>query len=436
MSSKIHIEVTEAGIRIRDAEIMRKDVADFFAIISPEERGHVLISAVEVGTFCLERANNGKDLEFVRRQVESLLRQVEAAVTVLPEATQKKLLAAIGTDKGQVLEPVKATVTETSKTLTARLKEVQDLLDKEIDPRKQTSTLGQALSRFRDLLDPQRKDSIQATFAAAIDQATAKNGPLAAAFGEVLTEKLAPLKDEVAKLALEVRGQEAAEEALKQTPLHGKPFEEETVARVRAWAKSVGAKVYHVGVDNQPGDIVIQIGSSSVAGLNLKVAIECKDEQTARGAKWVTDCMTSAMEERKADAGIYLSKTAAGLGKEVGDFYEGSCARGSFIVTTSDQLSVALRILLLEQQAAAMREVRPEVDTVGIQDQLRRIRTALARIKTINTKVTDGHSALDGISTEAEELRNEIRDALAAAEGYLRAVGEAPRDGDAAGATA
>lgn len=100
------LEILDAGIRIHDFLIPKKDVADFFRPLKEEERELTFIQVIEIGVFCLERARLSQDTEFVRRQLESLISQVEKAVISIPEATKEKLMGKLGTEEGQVLAPV------------------------------------------------------------------------------------------------------------------------------------------------------------------------------------------------------------------------------------------------------------------------------------------------------------------------------------------
>src|SRR5260370_6482376 len=99
------------------------------------------------------------------------------------------------------------------------------MLTQEIDPDKETTTLGKALKTLRNMLDPKRSDSVQSTLDQAVKTVIGKDGALAKAVKEVVAEAVSPLASEVDKLAKEVRGQEAAEEALEQTTKKGPSFE-------------------------------------------------------------------------------------------------------------------------------------------------------------------------------------------------------------------
>lgn len=60
--------------------------------------------------------------------------------------------------------------------------------------------------------------------------------------------------------------------------------------------------------------------------------------------------MLTKLAERKADAGIYVSKTEDGLAKEVGDWAEGTCEKGPWVACTHPNLAAALRFLVVQMQ--------------------------------------------------------------------------------------
>jgi len=420
------VQVLETGIRIRDLVVRGKDVADFLRSTHAEQRESTLVQAIEVGVFCLERARNTQDIEFVRRQIEQLVNQVERAVSEIPRKTQAALVEKLGTGNGQVLAPVANMVKEASQAASAKLSDVRSLLVQDLDPSKETTTLGRALRRLRDLLDPQRSDSVQASVEKAVKSITSENGLLAGVVKSVVGEAIKPLEAEVKDLAKEVRGQEAAAEAVEQTTQKGFPYEEQVVAELQYWARIAGAEVFHVGGDNQPGDVVIKLAPNSLAPAPLTIVVEVRDRQTAVGRKAITDVLTKAMVQRDANCGIYISRTPEGFGKEVGDWAEGTSERGGFVACTHPHLLTAVRFLNVQKRLEALRLMAPEMDSSCIEAQVQRIRTALDRVKSINRKVTEIRGGAQGIQDEAELLRNEIRAALAELEEAIRGRNSAP----------
>jgi len=420
--SKNKIEILEAGIKINDLIIPKKDVADFFRSVKEEELELTFIQAVEIGVFCLERVRLSQDTEFVRRQVESLISQVEKAVLSIPDATREKLLEKIGTGEGQVLAPIQEIVNLASITTSERIKELRDLLSQEIDPSKETSILGKALKNLKELLDPDRKDSIQGSLESAIKSITTEDGALAKAVKAVVAEAIKPLADEMDRLSKEIRGKEAALEALQETIEKGITYEHEVLKKLQVWARFAGAEVHHVGVDNRPGDILIKFPAMSLHGTDSRFVLEVRDRKSPKGRKAISDDLAQAMVERDACGGIYLSRSTEGLAKEIGDWAEGTCEYGPWIATTDEHLLTALRFLLGLRRLEEIKSAKPEIDASVIEDQIKRIRTSLDRVKTINQKINSLQNTTFEIKQELEILRDEIRSSLLAIEDALRLI--------------
>ncbi|MEO6042488.1 MAG: hypothetical protein ABIQ47_01040 [Tepidiformaceae bacterium] len=138
------IEITNHTVVIRELIISRNDVADFLASVPEDEREGLAREAFEVGVFCLERARGGKDMDFVRRQVESLLTTVENAVRLIPQATEEKLLAKLGTGEGQVLAPVQVLVQQVERGTQQQLREVPRAAGERDRPFKRVILSGQS----------------------------------------------------------------------------------------------------------------------------------------------------------------------------------------------------------------------------------------------------------------------------------------------------
>ncbi|REJ92333.1 MAG: hypothetical protein DWQ34_13165 [Planctomycetota bacterium] len=416
------IDVTGDVVTVHNFRVRNQDVADYLTPLPDDDRPLALTRAIEVGVFCLERASASKDTEFVKRHIERLLSETETKVSGIPQAVHDRLINKVGTGDGQVLKPILDATTTVAKSVNDRIVEVKQLFADELDPGKDSSSLGKSLKTLGNLLDPNRKDSVQGSLESAITKVTGEDGQLAKAVKLVVADAIKPLKEEVDSLAKEIRGQEAAEEAVMQTIAKGTPYEEEVVVQVQPWAREVGAEVEHVGSDNRPGDVVVTITSTSVAATGLKIVIEARDRQSPMGRKAVADELTTKMSERGATAGIYLSKSQAGLAREIGEWAEGECDLGPWIATTHEHLRTALRLLIALHRVRTLRSESPEFDGSLVECQIERIRTALKRVTSINRKVTDVRSSADDISSEATTLRDEIREALLSIEDAIRAA--------------
>jgi hypothetical protein len=90
--------------------------------------------------------------------------------------------------------------------------------------------------------------------------------------------------------------------------------------------------------------------------------------------------------------------------------------------------------LIVQRRLASLRAVSPEVDSASIEQQVEAIRTALGRIRTIKTKVTELGGCAEVINEQASRLREEVKEALVYIEESIRpgeknSVGECSFDG-------
>jgi len=169
--------------------------------LAPKERNARLISAVEIGVGCLERAATTRDTDFVRQQMEEQVRLVTAEVEEIPAQLELELRKQIGTKDGQVLAPLAALVGTTEKVVKEKLAAVAEMLDKEIDPRRGDSKLGRALGTIGALLDPRRDDSVQRSLQTAVESIAGYDGTIANVLKKALEAELKPLRDELDRLA-------------------------------------------------------------------------------------------------------------------------------------------------------------------------------------------------------------------------------------------
>lgn len=102
--------------------------------------------AIELGVICLQRAELGQSLEFVRLEVERLIQASKTAVDGLPEVLRTKLTAPDGPTA-----QVSSTVLSVQPAIAGKLSKVQQLFEKHLDPRQTETTLGKALQDLRHL---------------------------------------------------------------------------------------------------------------------------------------------------------------------------------------------------------------------------------------------------------------------------------------------
>jgi hypothetical protein len=415
------ISLTDDAVIINNLALYAPHVMEYLDGVPEGDRVRALTSATEVGFFCLERASNATDLDFVRERCEAVIAEVTRIAEKIPGEIEAELLKRVGSNDGQVLAPVKEMVEQATKATGESLFEVRDLLNKELDPDRESSTMARALKKINLLLTEDHPGSVQATVGAAVSGIAAADGALADRVAVVVTQQLKPLNEEVHRLALEVRGEAAASEALAQTTAKGGTFEEQTVAEVEGWASPPGAEVEHTGPDNGKGDVRVTPSELLAAGGGTEpIIIECRDRGDAVGRKPIGDTMEKAMVSRGATAGIFLAASPEGLAKEIGTWAEGRCARGIWVATTRENLRAALRMVLMLRRIEAAKAASAEFDEGEVSAQAARIRTSLKRIGEITKQVGRVRSAGDAIQLQSDELRSEVAGALGEIDDLIR----------------
>ena len=409
------IEVLSDSIIIQNLEIRLFDAIEFLRQIPESEQKAACINAFEIGFFCLQRVHHFDDVEFVRREFDYLLAELQRAVALIPSSLEKNLASKIGTENGQLLAPMQAQIHLTRAVITEQLEAVRNLFISEIDISKDTSTLGGVINKIQNLLDPNRLDSVQGVFLEALKNATIESGVLAKSVKSVVEEAVKPLASEVDKLAIQIREQELVESVLEQTIAKGAIYEELVLVELQKWSKTCGAEISYVGDENRPGDILIKLTSNSVVSIDITIILEARNRESQRwGRTKISRHLESAMAKYEANSAIFLSHSLRGLGKDVGEFGQGECQYGFWIATHHDMLNVALQFLILRQQLTSQKTFSSPIDSAAIKAQLERIELSLNNVTKINTLLTNMEKNTEGIRDSAKALRNEIRSSLEA----------------------
>lgn len=405
------IELRDSCIFINNLEIRSFEASDYLHQLPDYEREAACLKAFELGFFCLQRTENINDTQFVKQQFNALLNELYQAVNEIPNTISAQLANKIGT--GEVLGPLQGQISLTTAVMDAQIKAVSDFLNQEFNPSQETSVFGSAVQKIQNLLDDKRSDSLQGIFSAAIANITAENSVLAKSVRAVVTEAVKPLAQEVEKLAQQVREKELVKSVLEQTIEKGVSYEEALVVELQQWAKLYGAEITHVGNDKQAGDILIKFTANSIATVELSLVIEARNRDSASwGRKRISDQLTKAMMERKANAAIFLSRSREGLAQEIGYWGQGSCEQGQWVATTHESLSLAIQFLIVQQQLASQPTYNLQIDCAVIEAQVQQIKLSLNYLTQINTSLTKLQEHSSDIRAKARAMRTEIHNAL------------------------
>ncbi|BBD63439.1 hypothetical protein NIES2109_62890 (plasmid) [Nostoc sp. HK-01] len=407
------IEIRDDRIIIRNLEIRLYDAVDYLKSIPDYEHEQACINIFEIGLFCVQRVQSRSDTEFVRREFEYLLAELDKAMAIIPQALERRLVSQIGAENRQILSPMQSQINVTRAFINQQIDEVKKLFQQELDVSRNSSTLSIALTNIEDLLDPQYANSIPAIFASSLKDITLKDGMLAQVIKSVVADSVKPLAQEVEKLRQQILEKQIAKSLLEEMITKGQIYEEALVVELQQWSKISGAEIFYVGRDNQPGDIVIKFSPSSIAATDISIVIEARNRDSdSWGRKRIAEQLNKAMAKRKATAGIFLSHSREGLAQEIGYWAQGSCEQGQWVATTHEMASLAIQFLIINQQLAAQKTFNAEFDYADIQSQVERVQVSLDYLAQFNSHLTKIDENCSAIRAKAKAMRNEIRSAL------------------------
>jgi hypothetical protein len=399
----IAVEVTDSAVIIRNLTLDDPNVIQYFKRLPEEERTRAAIRTLEIGVFCVQRVQMGHGLDFVRLEVQRLIQSAENAISNFPTLVEQKLGGETGT-----LAPIRTAVSGAQSAIHQKLNEVGSLFSQHLDPANAEATLGRALSALRDLINPERSDSVQQRIESAISSIAQSDGALVATVRREVDNATTPLREAVNALTVAYAGKKGAEEALADTTEKGFDFESELLPFLRNWASVMGAEFEYVGPQNLPGDFVIRLQDTGAGPCSLTLVIEARDRKDSQGRTRIAEHLNDALKRWNGNYGIYVSKTKAGLANEIGEWLEFSCGAGPVITCTSEHLNTALRFAVVMHRLKELQEFRREVDLTSVVNQIGRFRTALNHLKQIKSKVTEIRNLLPDIETEADSMRAEI----------------------------
>lgn len=413
-----HVTVGESLLRVDGISIHDPEVVQYFRNKPEEKRARVFVRAVELGVFCLQRAEVGQSLEFVKLEVERLVQASASAVDKLPEAIRIRL-----SGQDSPTAHVSTAVQSAQESMRGKLEEVRQLFDQHLDPNKGDATLGKALKALQEMLNPRLDDSVQKRVEATVRSLSGTDGAISKAVKSTVEGVIAPLRAAIETLSLAVAKQAGTKEAIAASPEKGFQFEEELLPVLQTWAASVGAELEYTAPQNQPGDFMLTLRDMSVSDLPLKIVIEARDRDQGFGRVLINRQMTDALSYWKGTYGIYVSKTQNGLAMEIGDWSEFGCEYGPVVACTLEHLKTALRFALVETRLrAAVQKESGTIDTRTVAAELGRFRGSLNHLTQIKRKVGEIRQILDvlpSIEADANQMRNEIQDALGKVEGLL-----------------
>ena len=402
----VRVRVSADRIHIADLTIIDAAAAAVVASRSPEARPGLIERALRIGLTALGDAGASMDVDVVRREFESLLRQTETVNERVATQVDAVLRQNFADDEGRLPRTLERFLGDRG--------QLREFVNELFDEKRRDSAIGRIrlllgayfdgdASRLAQLLDPTRLGSPLHQFRTEVT-----NG------FERLNERLTAI--EAASMA---RAGERARSSAK-----GADFEELVGAMLGEALRATDHLLERAADDagdvirSRKGDFVVTIDPEAARGSTLRIVVECKDRRISGRA--IREELAEARRNRDACVSLVVFSAAhapSGLAPfdiRLGDVY---CVIDP---AAPDQaiIDAALRLARL-LALASVRGERAEMDAAAVRDALERIRAQLDSVRALKVQLTTIGSAAREVSSGLDRLRESVVAHIADAEAGL-----------------
>ena len=395
-------------------------LAAFVADRAPDERPALLERALRIGLVALQDAGVSMDVDVVRREFETMLRQSEAANERAAQALDAMLRQNFSDGDGRLPRTLEKFLGDRGQ-LRGFVSELFDETRRDSAIGRMRTLLGTYFdgdaSRLAQLLDPTRLGSPLHQFRTEV----------AEGFGR-LNERLTAIEAAAAARATE-RARSAAKGADFET-LVGDLLG--TVTRGSGdILDATGAEAGDV-LRSKKGDYLVTLDPRQTGGADLRIVVECKDR--AISGKQMRDELVEARRNRSAAVALVVftpQHAPAGIAPfdvRRDDVY---CVIDP-AAPDAAVLEAALRLARL-LALASLRDHEVELDAAAVSGALAAIRNQLDGIRGLKMQLTTIGTAARDINTGLDRMREAVLASVGEAESALRSAGAAGATG--AGAT-
>jgi hypothetical protein len=405
------IDVSTDRLVIRDLTLVDPGLAAFVRGRPEEERRELLLRALRIGLTALQDAGASLDVDAVRREFETMVRQAEVLNERLATRVDEVLRTNFADGEGRLPRTLEAFLGDRGQLRTF----TRELFDEE----RRDSAIGRMrvllgtffdgdASRLAQLLDPTRMGSPLHQFRTEVSRGF-----------EHLNERLSAIE-----AAASARAGERARSAAK-----GADFEdliEDLLAQSLRGTDHVLERTAdaagHV-LGSKKGDFVVSLDPDTVRGASLRLVVECKDR--AISGRAMRDELDEARRNRDAAVGLVVFSTAhapsgiAPFDVRLGDVY---CAIDPHEPEPAT-LEAAFRLARL-LAVSTIRGPAAAVDTEAVRAALARISAELDALRALKTRLTAIGTAAAAVSAGLDQLRASVLARVTEAEAELRAGSE------------
>ena len=409
------ISVSDGQILIHELEVADADLAHFVAQAPEGERPGLVARAVKIGLIALCNAGVTVNVDFVQRQFERLLAQMQQTNERAESALEATLRNHFADGEGRLPQTLEAFLGDRGK--------LRQLIGDLFDDGRRDSAIG----RMRDLLG-RYFEGDGAVLATLLDPT--RQGSALYQFRNEVTTGFKELGERLA--ALEAGNRARAEERARSAAKGG-DFEDVIELHLAALAHGAGDILERTSdtpgavMGSKKGDLVLTLDPAQTRGADLRIVIEAKDRAISRRQMAVE--LREARENRSASAAVVVftpQHAPSGIAplQLVGtDVY---C-----VLDPDDDEPVALEAAVRLARAlalATLRQVSVEIDVAAVQGCLDDIRQQVAAVQGMKSVLTSIGTKAKEVSGGLDELRAVILRRVVDVESELRVVTRAEDD--------
>jgi len=406
-AARERVAVDGQHITIEELTLTDAGLATFVAERPADDREALVARALRIGLLALQDAGASLDVDVVRREFESMVRQTETLNERVAAQVDEVLRQNFADGDGRLPRTLESFLGDRGELRTF----TRELFDED----RRDSAIGRMrillgsyfdgdASRLAQLLDPTRLGSPLHQFRSEVSKGF-----------EALNERLTAIE-----AAATARAGERARSAAK-----GADFEdllEGMLADAMRGSDHLVERTSDVAGDvirSKKGDFVLTIDPATTRGASVRIVVEAKDR--AISGRAMRDELAEARRNRDAAIGLVVFSAAhapdgiAPFDVRMGDVY---CAIDPADPQTAT-LDAALRLARL-LALASTRETDTEVDAAAVHEALERVRAELDAVRGLKTKLTTIGTAAKAVNAGLDQLRDGIVVRIAEAEAELR----------------
>ena len=383
---------------------------------SGQAPGETVTRAVEIGVRVLDSEETAANVDYVRRELESGLGQLDRKLTGTLEGGAEDLAERISSVFGaERNDSVQAQIKE---IVTAESRQQRDELLRRLTVEDPSNPLvGMQVRIGKKLLETEGRHRHEVERLRESHQKEAQG----------LQKQVSELREHLARLLEREEGDERVAEAEEAGTRKGFSFEERVHATLERIAAARGDAASHTGGEQaegggRKGDTLIELGACD-GPASGRIVFEAKDKKLSKNQAWGE--LNESMAARAAGFAVLVvaGEERIPSGREALHEYEGN--KLIVAVDRDEPGGIALEVAyrLAAARVLLLREGELEVDAVAVRDtaaeaisllkQAQAIRSTLTGIKTSSDKARAG---LDAMVAAVEEKLRGIDDLVAEAE--------------------